>query len=190
MSSEISTKPARSKSDDSLQPWQLFVLAGLGCATVVTYMARGQGPTPVVLYAVLMAGAVLVGVAMLRVLNPLVRPDEERTAMIGSRTRAALEREKMLVLRSIKDLEFDHAMGKLSDADWHEMSTRLRSRASGLIRQLDAGAGYRDVIERELGKRLATAGIQAPPVNACAQCSTINDVDARFCKNCGQKLGG
>ena len=63
--------------------------------------------------------------------------------MVGQRTRAALEREKLLTLRAIKELEFDRAMGKLSDEDWQEMSGRLRARAARLIRQLDAGAGYR-----------------------------------------------
>ena len=79
--------------------------------------------------------------------------------MVGQRTRVALEREKMLTLRSIKELEFDRAMGKLSDADWQEMSGRLRARAARLMRQLDAGAGYRDQIERDLAKRIgATLG--------------------------------
>ena len=76
--------------------------------------------------------------------------------MVGQRTRAALEREKMLTLRAIKELEFDRAMGKLSEADLQEMSGRLRARAAGLMRQLDAGAGYRDQIERDLAKRLAS----------------------------------
>ena len=49
--------------------------------------------------------------------------------MIGQRTRAALEREKMLSLRAIKELEFDKAMGKVSDDDFREMSGPLRSRA-------------------------------------------------------------
>ena len=35
--------------------------------------------------------------------------------MVGERTRVALEREKNLVLRSIKELEFDHAMGKVGE---------------------------------------------------------------------------
>jgi len=46
MSSETSTSKVRLKPDPSdagLQPWQFFVLAALGCATAVTFMARGQG---------------------------------------------------------------------------------------------------------------------------------------------------
>ena len=74
--------------------------------------------------------------------------------MVGQRTRVALEREKLLTLRSIKELEFDRAMGQLSDEDWNEMSGRLRARAARLMRQLDAGAGYREQIEKDLAKRI------------------------------------
>jgi len=117
-------------------------------------MARGQGPTAVILLGVLMGTAALVGYAALRALRPLVLPEEDRTVMVGQWTRVALEREKLLTLRSIKELEFDRAMGRLSDEDWNEMSGRLRSRVARLIRQLDAGAGYRDQIEKDLAKRI------------------------------------
>ena len=91
-----------------------------------------------VLGTVLMVAAALVGLAALRALRPLFSPEGDRTAMVGERTRAALEREKLLTLRAIKELEFDRAMGKLSDDDFQEMSTRLRARAARLMRQLDA----------------------------------------------------
>src|SRR3954454_20070257 len=75
MSSATSTeKPSRSgrvpaergadaaldRADAGLQPWQFFVLAALGCATAITFVARGQGPTAIVLLGVLIAGAALV----------------------------------------------------------------------------------------------------------------------------------
>jgi hypothetical protein len=188
MSSATSTEQARSKPDDTLQPWQFFVLAALGCATAVTFFARGRGLTPVVLLSVLMGVAALVGLAALRAVRPLVSPHDDRTSMIGRRTRAALEREKLLTLRAIKELEFDRAMGKLSESDWQEMSGRLRTRAAGLLRQLDAGSSYREQIERDLAKRLGSTAPSVPQANTCAGCATTNDPDARFCKNCGQKL--
>ena len=194
-------KPGDAGKDQGLLPWQFFVLAALGCATAVTFIARGQGVTSVVLLGILMATAALVGLGTLRALRPLVSAEDDRTQMIGRRTRAALEREKMLALRSIKELEFDRAMGKLSDADWQEMSSRLRARAARLIRQLDAGAGYRQRIEQDLAKRLekveASNNARLKPSDEqwsakalaerlCAACETANDADARFCKNCGQ----
>ena len=174
------------------------MLAALGCATAVTFIARGQGIVAVVLLGVLMASTAFAGMAALRALRPLVGPVDDRTSMIGHRTRAALEREKMLALRSLKELEFDRAMGKLSDADWQEMSGRLRARAGRLMRQLDAGAGYREQIERDLALRLGGApgpqdsayarGADPAGPPTCAECATVNDADARFCKSCGQKL--
>ena len=61
------------------------------------------------------------------------------------------------MLRSIKELEFDRAMGKLSTKDFDEMGGRLRARAMMLMKQLDAGeSGYRPLIERELSARMKT----------------------------------
>jgi hypothetical protein len=40
----------------------------------------------------------------------------------------------MLALRSIKELEFDRAMGRVSDDDFKEKSGRLRTRAARLFR--------------------------------------------------------
>jgi len=164
MSSATSTNQSRTPNDaprtpsDGLQPWQFFVLAALGCATAVTFVARGQGPVAIILLGLMMGAAAFVGCAALRTARPLVSPEDDRTVMIGQRTRVALEREKMLALRSIKELEFDRAMGRLSDEDWKEMSGRLRTRAARLIRQLDAGTGYREQIERDLAKRLEGKG--------------------------------
>src|ERR1700676_4622409 len=113
-----------------------------------------------------MGATTIVGIAVLRTVRPLFLGADDRTAMVGQRTRVALEREKFLALRSIKELEFDRAMGKLSESDWQEMSTRLRARSTRLMRQLDAGSGYRDRIERDLVTRL---GQEAVPEVAPAQ---------------------
>jgi hypothetical protein len=198
MSSATSTKPLPAENptvsakDHGLQVWQFFVLAALGCATAATFMARGQGVTAVLLLSVMMGTAAIVGIAVLRTLRPLVSAEEDRTVMIGQRTRAALEREKMLALRAIKELEFDRAMGKLSEDDFKEMAGRLRARAARLIRQLDAGAGYREQIERDLAKKLEGDARLKPSrsieARTCDACHTANDHDARFCKGCGARL--
>ncbi len=161
MSSGTSTEP------DALQPWQLFTLAGLIGATVVVFLASGQSPAAIVLLSLTVFAAAAVGAAAWRTFGPLAGHDEmaaQRT--LGGRTRAALEREKALALRSIKELEFDRAMGKVSDRDFAEMTTRLRARAVRLIRQLDAGAGYREAIERELERRLPATSGSLPPTSA------------------------
>jgi hypothetical protein len=206
MNSATSTDP------QSLQPWQFFTLAGLVGATIVVFLSEGQTPAGIILLSLIIFGAAAVGAAAWRTFSPLSGLDEPAgPQLFGGRTRAALEREKSLVLRSIKDLEFDHAMGKVSDKDFSEMSARLRSRAAGLIRQLDAGTSYRQAIETEIEKRVGKAPRPAatvpvatvPAVSApaaavptdqprtklCLSCCTPNDPDARFCKGCGYQLG-
>jgi len=149
MSSATSTEP------QPLQPWQFFTLAGLMGATIVVFLSEGQSPAAIIVLSCVIFGAAAVGVAAWRTCSPLAGEDAPAGPQIfGGRTRAALEREKSLVLRSIKDLEFDHAMGKVSDKDFVEMDARLRGRAAGLLRQLDAGSGYREAIQMELDKRL------------------------------------
>src|SRR3954470_20856593 len=196
MSSETSTEPQRGRGESGISvptgmhPWQFFVLAGLGCATAVTFLARNQGVTSVLLLSMLMAATTLVGMAALRAIRPLVTDQDDRSAVIGQRTRVALEQEKATTLRTIKELEFDRAMGKLSEEDFREMSVRLRARAARLMKQLDAGTGYRPKIEQDLARRLGDAA-ERPSANAqraCSRCSTSNDADARFCKNCGERL--
>ena len=190
MSSETSTE-----RPESLQPWQLFTLAGLLGATVVVFFSRGQSPAAIILLSCAVFAAAYIGLTALRAVLPLagtVRDDAPE--LLGDRTRAALEREKMLALRAIKELEFDRGMGKVSEKDFAEMSTRLRARASRLMRQLDAGSLYREQIEKDVEKRLGkTAAAAAAPVapssaGACTSCGSTNDVDAKFCKNCGARL--
>jgi hypothetical protein len=192
MSSETSTE-----RHESLQPWQLFTLAGLIGATVVVFFApRGQGATPIILLSCAVFAAAYIGASALRTVLPLVGPPrEDAPEALGDRARAALEREKTLVLRSIKELEFDRGMGKVSEKDFAEMAARLRARAARLMRQLDAGSLYREQIEKEVERRLATASnpkSQTPTSKSqaaeCAACAAVNDVDARFCKQCGARL--
>jgi len=80
MSSETSTEAgAKPDAANSLQPWQFFVLAALGCATAATFLIRDRGPIPVILLSVLMGTVALVGLAALRALRPLVSPQDDRS---------------------------------------------------------------------------------------------------------------
>ena len=102
-------------------------------------------------------------------------------------------------------------MGKVSESDFEDMAARLRARAIALMKQLDdTGGGYRQLIEQELRARIgrgarvvqgsspadqvkpgfSPAGQVEPGVSpaACPACGTANDGDAKFCKQCGQRL--
>jgi hypothetical protein len=183
-------------SDDGFRPWHFFVLSSLAASTIAVLLSRRSAPEHLILISLTIGAAGAAAAAVYRTILPLVLRDASLLSERPSeRARAALEREKALVLRSIKELEFDRAMGKVSTKDFDEMAGRLRARAMALMKQLDeGGTGYREAIERELSTRMkqprpAPTAPAAPQPRECNTCQTVNDLDAAFCKRCGAALG-
>jgi hypothetical protein len=121
--------------------------------------------------------------------------------------REALLREKNTLLQAIRDVRFEHDLGKISDADLERLDAQYRLRARSVLAELDAQiAPYRDKARAllgvsEAGESVATAEVELAPeprsepapepaaaVAECAGCSTANDTDAVFCKKCGARL--
>jgi len=213
MSSGISIEEGRLApgAQEGFRPWHFFVLASILLATVTVALARQSSPANLILLSFTVAAAGGAAAALYRALVPfataaLAVTDEP----LSGRRRATLEKDKMLALRAIKELEFDRAMGKLSQKDFDEMAGRLRRRALLLMKQLDEGASYAPVIEAELQKRLQGAGVPGAGVPGAevpgaqvlrggrrrgaiaadlhCSCGAANDTDAVFCKKCGTRL--
>jgi hypothetical protein len=205
-STDIRLKPDTTSVADrtsTFRPAHFFVLASLMAATGAVIMSRQSTPEHLVLISLTIAAAGLAGAGFYRMLSPLVGDNSAMAVeALSARARAVLAREKSLVLRAVKDLEFDRSMGKVSQADFDEMAGRLRARALSLMKQLDEdGSGYRTIIERELSARLAAraaGGVVEPATQpgpspdpvalGLCSCGTANDTDAHFCKRCGTKL--
>ena len=190
-------------SATSTNAFNIFLGAGLALALGAIVLLRGQDTASVALVALTLLAAGLAGVALIRVLAPLTDRAHSSAPLIAGRRRAALERDKFLTLRAIKELEFDRAMGKVSEVDFVEMRDRLRARALRLMRQLEGAALYQQMIERDLGRTQCapTSERYAPTSDSpggetqkteadtsCSSCGTTNDFDARFCKECGTRL--
>jgi len=77
----------------------------------------------------------------------------------AARSRADLLSEKAAVLRSIKDLEFEREVGKLSDEDFHRLEAEFRQRAKRIIKQLDDELRE----HREKAEKLLARELEAEP---------------------------
>ena len=178
-------------SDSSFRVWHFFVLLSLLAATAAVVVTRRGRPEVLLLVSLTIGAAGAAAVAFHRALAPLTAPDAEPISEpLSVGLRAYLEREKALTLRSIKELEFDRAMGKVSPQDFDEMAGRLRTRALGIMQQLEADRSpYRAVIEQELAARLQSDAARTDRhLESTCACGTVNDDDARFCKSCGARL--
>jgi len=180
-SSASSTERNRRTPDAGLQPWHFYMLLAMGGATWAVIASRQTSLVALLTLSAAVLGAGVAAVALHYAMSGFFgAAAREDVAAVTGRARAALEREKSLIMRSIKELEFDRAMGKVSDADFADINGRLRARAVALMQAL---------AERE-PVRPTSAPATSGEVTAfvCDACGTTNDADARFCKQCGAKL--
>ena len=117
------------------------------------------------------------------VLEPVVRRRqlEEIEAERWDLGRADLEAQRDLIYRDLRDLEFDHRVGKLGDADYQQMRRRLQRQAAAVLMQLDeTESGYEQVAEARIRERRQ--------IRACPVCSSTITTSVRFCPNCGRPV--
>jgi hypothetical protein len=103
----------------------------------------------------LVLGAVLAVLAVLYVARPFVRepaPASDRLGELGEleQRRLQLVEDRDRALAALKELEFDHRTGKVSDEDYRALVGPLRRGAAETLRALEPRAEARD--ERIAGR--------------------------------------
>jgi uncharacterized membrane protein YhiD involved in acid resistance len=74
---------------------------------------------------------------------------------------SAEEERKRSVLRTLKDLEYERSVGKISAEDYQELVTKYRLEAKTLLQLIDENLGpARDRAEQLLAHRRAKTGVQ------------------------------
>ncbi|HEV8304227.1 MAG TPA: zinc ribbon domain-containing protein [Gemmatimonadales bacterium] len=156
----------------------------------------------------LILGTVLAAGAMYYVLRPILRPgldapDAEPAGNEGEDPEDDLS-PQAVALRALKEIEFDRATGKLSDADYDALRAKYQAEALGALRGERPGAsrapthpasriplvcpvdGPRPepdaVFCSACGRRLGTAPAY------CARCGSALETDARYCNRCGARV--
>jgi len=203
MSSETSTKTAPGPADAGLQARHLFILLSMVGATVAVMLVGHGQPLGLIVLSLTVVAVGLVGVAIHSALAGFLGVGKAAPEPRSARQTEGLEREKALVLRSIKELEFDRAMGKVSDADFAELSGRLRTRALALMQELELAKpaersarraerrGPEAAPARPASPAVERAQPAAAPADAdafCSQCGAAVSSEARFCKRCGARV--
>jgi hypothetical protein len=129
-------------------------------------------------------GTLLVVVALGYVLYPLVFAPAAPSARTTPRATRAAEGGGEDAIVALREIEFDRATGKLSDADYVDLKTRYTRRALDAMRAsgaVAADAAVEDVVEA------AVLAIRAR-LRSCARCGPRPEPDAIYCSNCGAYL--
>src|SRR5437762_8423376 len=107
----------------------------------------------------LAVGAMLAVVAVIFVARPFLRdpaPASDRLDELApeARKRLALAEERDRALAALKELEFDHRTGKVSDEDYRAQVGPLRRRAAEALRALEGGEQARHERVADEGQRV------------------------------------
>jgi cytochrome c-type biogenesis protein CcmH/NrfG len=122
--------------------------------------------------AVWLAALMLVAAVALFVAAPLTEVfSAPRGETDDDARRRRFEHERGLATAAIRELEFDHAMSKITDDEFHGLRASLETRALAAMDELDhLGGAARSVI-------------------ACPQCGAPSAVANKFCVQCGALTG-
>jgi hypothetical protein len=126
----------------------------------------------------------MASLALAFTLWPLVRPPGRLRVSDENAEDLFIAKER--VYANIKDLDFDHQVGKIDHEDHQAMRQALKQEAEAILARIDQlkGGSPRVVLETEIARRRKGA-----KAGGCPGCGSHNPAGARFCTQCGQKLG-
>ena len=116
---------------------------------------------------------------------PLIKKRDGATLVKNDDGFDDLETDKNNLLATIRELEFDYDMGKLSAADFEQLERDYRNRAVALIQKIEEIKNREmDDIEdqiRAYRQKLAERMF-------CKICGAKSNTDDKFCSQCGSPL--
>ena len=98
-----------------------------------------------------------------------------------------LEEKKTQILSNIKDLDFEKASGKLSDADYESSRNDYIAQVSAAIARIDEltrQAKPKPKKKKTAKSKKAAPGSKAETI-ACTSCGEANPKGSKFCLECG-----
>jgi hypothetical protein len=107
-----------------------------------------------------------------------------------------LEHERGHAVQGLRELEFDHEMGKLDEGDYRELKRSLEGRALAAMSAIERLRGAGRVAERTApmrasmhAARATPAAATAPPLRPAAGVATSAQPVVKFCPQCGVPVG-
>ena len=135
----------------------------------------------------LVIGTLLAVAALAFVLYPLLVAAPVREGRGVSRVARSVASGDEDAVAALREIEFDRATGKLSDADYTDLKARYTQRALEAMRAGGATGVTASTASATDAVEAAVAAIRAR-LRACPNCGPRPEPDAIYCSNCGAYL--
>jgi rRNA maturation endonuclease Nob1 len=141
---------------------------------------------------VTIAIALIVVAAFAIVVYPYFKPARELDVSFAGTSDPILENlivQRDATYAAIKDLDFDHAMSKLSDSDYRVLRAKYETKAAGILQELDGlTASHQprartDISDESIEKQIQQ--LRSVTAVRCSKCGTRASPSDKFCAKCG-----
>jgi cytochrome c-type biogenesis protein CcmI len=141
---------------------------------------------------VIVAALLLVGITVFLILQPILAGSEARLES-GTGDTSEAQFRKRVSLHQLRDVEYEFAMGKLSEDDFQILKKEISAEAVAAIREeeLEARAGEasrQGSVDSGLEEEILKARARISGGVPCANCGKTNLDGSRFCAECGHPL--
>ncbi len=137
--------------------------------------------------------AYLIGIAFLIwVILPLFQKDSTWISLYIEAEELADKKQR--VYGNIADLEFDFAMGRLSEKDFNNIRQSFLNEAGRVMERLESqkSSALMDRIKTDIGnlgkKHKHKKNKKSASKVFCIECGTENPPEAKFCMKCGKEM--
>jgi hypothetical protein len=98
-----------------------------------------------------------------------------------------LDERKAAIYESLRDLQFEYRLDKLSDQDYQTTKVELQKELARVLQETDR-------IKAEMGMQPQAKPAPPPPPpapkkNACPSCGAVFEKALKFCGECGKPMG-
>lgn len=95
-----------------------------------------------------------------------------------------LDERKAAIYESLRDLQFEYRLNKLSDADYQTTKVELQKELARVLAETDR-------IKAEMGQPVKASAVAAPAAtkpNTCPSCGAVFEKSLKFCGECGKPM--
>jgi UDP-N-acetylenolpyruvoylglucosamine reductase len=99
-----------------------------------------------------------------------------------------LDERKAAIYESLRDLQFEYRVNKLSDEDYQTTKVELQKELARVLAETDRIKAEMGQPVKAVAVAVAPVAVSAPKPNTCPSCGATFEKTLKFCGECGKPM--